>query len=214
MGAVHLTFDNGPHPEVTPRVLDVLDRHGVTATFFVLGRQLAAPGGMDLARRIRDAGHRLGNHSWSHETPLGDDPGPAAVARELTATQDLLDRVWHGPAWFRPFGGGGVLGPHLLSPNAVDWLVARRATCVLWNAVPGDWLDADAWPAKALAQLAENAHTVIVLHDVLPGAMAHLDRFLGEVEAAGHRFTDGLPADCVPIRGGVPGPGLAAFVRG
>ena len=80
--------------------------------------------------------------------------------------------------------------------------------------MPGDWLDADAWPAKARAQLAENAHTIIVLHDVLPGAMAHLDRFLGEVEAAGHRFTAALPADCVPIRDGVPGPGLAAFVRG
>lgn len=213
MGAVHLTFDNGPHPVVTPRVLDVLAEHGVTATFFVLGKELERPGGLELARRIRDAGHRLGNHSWSHETPLGDDPRPDAVDREMEATQRLLDRVWDGPVWFRPFGGGGVLGPHLLSPAAVDWMAARQTTCVLWNAVPGDWLDADRWVEKAHTQLAENDVSVLVLHDILPEAMAHLDRFLTDAKAAGHSFSDPLPDDCVPLRDGVAGPGLAACVR-
>lgn len=213
MARVHLTFDNGPHPVGTPQVLDVLARHGVTATFFVLGRELAAPGGLALARRIRDAGHRLGNHSYTHAVPLGDDPGEEAVQRELTATQALLDGVWEGPRWFRPFGGGGKLGPHLLSPEAVDWLGERRATVVLWNVVPGDWLDAHGWMEVALEQIASTEHAVVVLHDILPEAMEHLDAFLCALEARGDTFGDDFPAEVLPLVEGAPTPGLADCVR-
>ncbi|MCB9763787.1 MAG: polysaccharide deacetylase family protein [Alphaproteobacteria bacterium] len=213
MGRVHLSFDNGPHPEVTPRVLDALRRRGLSATFFVLGRNLDTPWGMELARRIRDEGHRLGNHSYSHAVPLGDDPRPDAVAQELERTQDLLDRVASGPLWFRPFGGGGVLGPHLLSEDSLRWLMARQATCVLWNAVPEDWLDAEGWAARALDQLDAQGHSVLVLHDVLPEAMAHLDAFLGAMLDRGHRVTDALPADCLPVVQGQARPGLEGCVR-
>ncbi|MGH8274280.1 MAG: polysaccharide deacetylase family protein [Gammaproteobacteria bacterium] len=61
---VALTFDDGPDPEVTPRVLDALARHGAHATFFVIGRALAEQ--PELARRIAAEGHTLGNHSWRH----------------------------------------------------------------------------------------------------------------------------------------------------
>jgi len=212
MGRVHLTFDNGPHPEGTPAVLEVLARRGLSASFFVLGKELSTPVGMDLARRIRDEGHRLGNHSFSHETPLGVDPRPDAVEQELDRTQALLDTVWEGPLWFRPFGGGGKLGPHLLSPATVDWLVARKATCVLWSSVPGDWLNADGWPTRALQDADEQEHDVLVLHDILPDAMRHLDAFLGELTDRGHTFTDALPDPCVPIRDGSVSPGIDRFV--
>ena len=119
---VHLTFDNGPHPDVTPAVLDTLDAHGVRASFFVLGKHLATRQGMAMAERTRDRGHRLGNHSYTHETPLGDDPGDEAVQRELAQTHALIEPLMGDERWFRPFGGGGRLGPHLLSPEAVQWL--------------------------------------------------------------------------------------------
>ncbi|MCB9647178.1 MAG: polysaccharide deacetylase family protein [Deltaproteobacteria bacterium] len=212
MSAVHLTFDNGPHPEVTPRVLEVLGRHGVSATFFVLGQHLAEPWGMSLAHQIRDAGHRLGNHSFTHQTPLGEDPRPDAVALELARTQALLDQVWSGPRWFRPFGGGGVLGPHLLSPAAVEWLKTERMTCVLWTSVPGDWLDAAGWVDKALADAEAQPTDVVVLHDVLEEASLHLDRFLDALVARGHTFTAALPPACLPIVDGVTQPGLRSFV--
>lgn len=213
MAQVHLTFDNGPHPVGTPLVLDVLAQRGLTASFFVLGKHLATDEGMDLARRIRDAGHRLGNHSYTHETPLGVDPRPDAVALELGRTQDLLDTVWDGPRWFRPFGGGGKLGPHLLSPSAVSWMAARGSTCVLWNSVPGDWLDADGWVEPALADADRLDLDVLVLHDILPDALRHLDRFLGALVDAGHTFTDALPSDCLPVIDGLPQPGLERFVQ-
>jgi peptidoglycan/xylan/chitin deacetylase (PgdA/CDA1 family) len=212
MAAVHLTFDNGPDPVGTPRVLEVLSRRGVTATFFVLGKHLATPEGRALAGRVRDAGHRLGNHSYSHETPLGEDPRPDAVARELARTQALLDPLWSGPRWFRPFGGGGHLGPHLFSRASVDWLVAEQMTAVLWNAVPGDWRDPDGWVATARAQVAAHPHAVVVLHDVVPDAMRHLDAFLDGLADDGHTLTDALPAAVLPIHDGAVQPSLDGLV--
>lgn len=213
MSRVCLSFDNGPDPVVTPRVLDVLQRHGAEAWFFVLGHKLAEPGGLDLARQIRDAGHRLGNHSYSHETPLGDDPRPDAVELELARTAALLDEVWTGPRCFRPFGGGGKLGPHLLSPETVDYLAAHGYTCVLWNVVPGDWLDAEGWVDRALAEIAEHDHALVVLHDILPEAMGHLERFLGALQARGDTLTTDLPPSCLPIVDGAARVDLAPYTR-
>lgn len=212
MAAVHLSFDNGPHPDGTPRVLDVLAAHGLPATFFVLGRELDTPAGFELARRIRAAGHRLGNHSWSHGTPLGDDPRPDAVELELERTQQLLDRIDDRAPCFRPFGGGGQLGPHLLSPAAVDWIMARKATCVLWNVVPGDWTDPNGWVDVALGALDGLDHALVVLHDAVPEATQHLDDFVRAAKAHGHTFTNAWPDDCVPIRDGEPRPSLERYV--
>ena len=214
MSQIHLTFDNGPHPTGTPLVLDALRRRGLPASFFVLGKHLATAEGAALAREIHDQGHRLGNHSYSHEIPLGDDDRPEAVALELERTQDLLDPIWAGPRWFRPFGGGGHLGHHLLSPASVAWLKAHRVTCALWNVVPGDWLDGDGWPAKATAQIEATPHAVVVLHDILPEAMAHLGGWLDRLTDAGHTFTDEWPAGCLPMRDGQAQPELARYIKG
>jgi peptidoglycan/xylan/chitin deacetylase (PgdA/CDA1 family) len=213
VGRVALSFDNGPHPEVTPRVLDVLAEHAAPAHFFVLGHKLAEPGGLELAQLVRDAGHTLGNHSYSHATPLGDDPRPDAVELELGRTQRLLEQVSPGPRMFRPFGGGGRIGPHLLSPRAVEHLVRERFTCVLWTSVPGDWLDPDGWVDRGLRDADGQEHTLVVLHDFLPEAMKHLSRFLHELAARGHTFTRELPATCLPIVDGEIRGDLSPYVN-
>ncbi|HET7502748.1 MAG TPA: polysaccharide deacetylase family protein [Kofleriaceae bacterium] len=202
MPQVTLSFDNGPDPEVTPRVLDVLRDHGVTAHFFVLGKHLVERWGRRLVERAHDEGHHIGNHSFSHGVPLGNDPRPDAVTQEIAATDALLAAIVPGPRQFRPFGDGGVLGPHLLSRAAVDYLVAHGHSCVLWNSVPRDWIEPDAWPARALAACAAHAHTLVVLHDIPGACLAGLPGFLDAVRAAGHDIVAELPADCVPITGG------------
>ena len=90
MGDVALSFDNGPDPAVTPMVLDVLARRGVKASFFVLGKNLASPERMKLAQRASAEGHRIGNHSYTHRIPLGDDPKTDAVDSEIAKTEQLI----------------------------------------------------------------------------------------------------------------------------
>ena len=212
MGEVALSFDNGPDAAVTPHVLDVLARRGVKASFFVLGKNLATPERMKLAERAAAEGHRIGNHSYTHRIPLGDDPAANAVDSEIAKTEQLIGPLADSPKLFRPFGGGGKIGPHLLSRAAVDHLVANRYTCVLWNCVPEDWIDQDAWVDRAIGDASTRPHTLVVMHDILPRAMSHLDRFIGALIDAGHRVTQEFPAECLPIAGGEIVRDISGFV--
>ncbi len=197
-----LSFDNGPDPTVTPRVLDVLGERGIAAYFFVLGKHLATPAGLALAARARAEGHRIGNHTYTHQTPLGDDPGADAVAREIVETERLIGDLACAPRLFRPFGGGGLIGPHLLSASAARYLEAERYTCVLWNSVPRDWDDPHGWAERALADCRPDAHVLMVLHDIEGACLAALPTFLDRARDQGVAPTLELPADCLPLVGG------------
>jgi peptidoglycan/xylan/chitin deacetylase (PgdA/CDA1 family) len=197
---VTLTFDNGPDPETTPHVLDVLAARDLKATFFVVGEQLAA--GRGPAERAHAEGHWIGNHTWTHRAPFGELDDTRAPHREIERTQELIGPLAHPDRLFRPVGGGGEIGPHLLTPETVELLVAGGYTCALWNAVPGDWKDPDGWVDRALDQCRATGRTLLVLHDLPTGAMAHLERFLDTAAAEGMRFRQDLPEACVPIRRG------------
>src|SRR6478735_8890354 len=85
-----LSFDNGPEPEVTPAVLDILARRNLRATFFVIGEKLAQPARKVLAERAHAEGHWIGNHSYTHSTPLGLRREPDLSEREIGRTQGLI----------------------------------------------------------------------------------------------------------------------------
>jgi peptidoglycan/xylan/chitin deacetylase (PgdA/CDA1 family) len=196
-----LSFDNGPEPEVTPGVLDILARRGINATFFVIGEKIADPARRALAQRASVEGHWIGNHTYSHSIPLGHQPNAALADAEISRTQALLGDLG-ARRLFRPFGGGGRLDESLLRPSVVDHLMKGHYTCVLWNAVPRDWADPDGWVEGALEQCRAQSWTLMVLHDLPTGAMTHLERFLDGAQAAGARFRQEFPPTCVPIRDG------------
>lgn len=212
MSQVTLSFDNGPDAEITGRVLDVLARREIKASFFVLGSRLENLNARKLAERAAAEGHWIGNHSWSHKIPLGEDRRPDAVEIEIAATERSMGALADARRLFRPFGGGGKIGHHLLSPAARDYLIANRHTCVLWNCVPEDWIDQDAWVARALDQCAATPRALVVMHDILPVAMGHLDRFIGSLLDAGHSIVQEYPRECVPIDRGTVTRDLSAFV--
>jgi peptidoglycan/xylan/chitin deacetylase (PgdA/CDA1 family) len=206
---ITLTFDNGPDPEVTPYVLDILRRHDVKSTFFVVGRVLAknrAP-----AERARDEGHWIGNHTWSHSNPFRERGDAAFVADEIDSTQAELGSLAHPDRLFRPYGGGGRLDG-ALNGVAVNHLKRGGYSCILWNCVPGDFRDAQGWPATAHQQIARNDWPLVVLHDVHAEAMTNLDGFIGALKDKGYTFRQNFPASTIAIRNGKPTPVLQTGV--
>ena len=198
-----LSFDNGPEPEITPAVLDVLARSGVKTTFFVIGQKLAGRERRGVAERAPGEGHWIGNHSYSHSLPLGLRSEADIAEREIGRTQDLLGALVHPRKFFRPSGGGN-LDRRLLNPAVAEFLKRGGYTCVLWNAIPRDWDDPDGWVERALAQCRAQPWTLMVLHDLPTGAMRHLGRFLDAVSAEGGRIRQEFPPACTPIVAGIP----------
>lgn len=155
-GEVALTFDDGPDPEVTPRVLEILERSGVHASFFCVGeRARSAP---DLVREIAARGHRVENHSLSHRNDFFF-LGPGALTREVDAAQEILSCLsGRAPNFFR--APAGIRSPLVES-------VLRRAglRLVSWTRRGFDTVSTS--PQRVVARLARGvaAGDILLLHD-------------------------------------------------
>ncbi|NKC00820.1 MAG: serine hydrolase [Pseudomonadales bacterium] len=206
MAEVTLTFDNGPTTDVTPVVLQELAARELNAYFCVVGRQLQrGQEHVDVVRETLAAGHVVVNHSLTHGVALGDDTSGEHAFQEIVEMDRVMGEClgdW-GEKLFRPFGRGGSLGPHVFSQNALSELGALDYSVLLWNNVPRDWEEPVGWVKTALADIAGQSHSVVVLHDLNTGAMKELPRFLDTLLAEGHTFTCELPDECVPMRSGV-----------
>jgi peptidoglycan-N-acetylglucosamine deacetylase len=123
---VALTFDDGPSPAHTKRVLSLLERERAKATFFLIGSELARHA--ELGRRILAAGHELGNHSFSHPRMVGQSL--RQVREEVETTDRLLREAGaQGPIHFRPpFGKKLLVLPYYLGRTG------RKA--ILWDVEP------------------------------------------------------------------------------
>ena len=149
---MYLTFDDGPHPDYTPQMLDVLARYGARATFFVVGSLVEANPGT--TQRILDEGHTLGNHTWNHDAlgGLTREEFDETVGR----TQALLgDR---GSACLRP--------PYAsMDASTRGWAAEHGLTVVTWDTSPKDWLQISAQDiAQHIVDYARDG-VVMLLHD-------------------------------------------------
>jgi peptidoglycan/xylan/chitin deacetylase (PgdA/CDA1 family) len=160
-GEVALTFDDGPDPVVTPKVLDRLAERGARATFFLVGRRAAAC--PELAAEIVRRGHRVENHTWSHPNSFALYPW-RALAREVRRAQEVLARI-------ADEGGGGA-APRLFrapagfrNPLLDPVLAAAGLTLASWTRRGFDTVDrrAERVAARLLAGLAPG--DVLLLHD-------------------------------------------------
>jgi peptidoglycan-N-acetylglucosamine deacetylase len=129
-----LTFDDGPNPAWTPRLLEILASHGVRATFFLVGGFAQAEPA--LVRRIAAAGHPIGNHSWSH--PNLALTSPRRVREELARTSETLEQIAGAPVrFFRPPFGAR-------RPGVLRAARSLGMIPVLWNAMTADWSEPSA----------------------------------------------------------------------
>jgi peptidoglycan-N-acetylglucosamine deacetylase len=175
-GEVSLNFDDGPNPEVTPRVLDLLDSYQARASFFCIGEKAAAfP---DLLREIVRRGHSVENHSQHHRHNFAFF-GFAGLRREVDAAQAAIAGIaGRAPVFFR--APAGFRSP-LLDP-----LLARRGlTYVSWTRRGFDAVAHD--PERVLARLTRGlaAGDILLLHDGVPLVLAVLPRLLEQLAAAG-----------------------------
>jgi len=178
----------------------------------VLGAKLADPARRRLAEHAHADGHWIGNHTMTHGVPLGRIPDAEVVRAEILDAEKVIGELAHPDRLFRPFGGGGELGPHLLSKEAVSVLCEKKMTCVLWNAIPRDWENPQGWVEVALAQCLAQSWTLLVLHDLPTGAMKHLGTFIARIRERGGSFRQDFPPQCVPIRRGAVVAPLAPYV--
>jgi peptidoglycan/xylan/chitin deacetylase (PgdA/CDA1 family) len=199
---VTLTFDNGPTPGITEHVLDVLSGRRIPSAFFVIGEKLVKPGGRDLAARAHSEGHWIANHSLTHSVPLGEKSEEEYARREIEETQNLIGELAHPDKLFRPMGGGGCIGPHLLSLAALQLLQAGKYTCVLWSSVPGDWKDQNGWVDRCISEIAVRDWSVVVIHDVENACLPRLPEFLDRLDSLGAEFRQDFPEDVVITRRG------------
>ncbi len=153
---IALTFDDGPHPRWTPKVLDLLKKYGVRATFFVLGPMCKYY--PSILRREIAEGHEIGCHSWAH--PHYAKLSAAARARDLSLWESVVVPILgHKPTWFRPPYG---------SINAAARAQLRKLgyRVVLWTVDTSDWRKP---PATVIAQRILNGArrdgAIILMHD-------------------------------------------------
>ena len=155
-GEIAVTFDDGPHPEVTPMVLDILDRYGVKASFFCIGENAAAH--PDIVREIVRRGHSIENHSMRHSGFFGFY-GPVALRREIGAAQSVLGGITgRAPRFFR--APMGIRNPML------DPVVARMGLhYISWTRRGFDTVARD--PAVVLKRLLDGltGGDILLLHD-------------------------------------------------
>jgi peptidoglycan/xylan/chitin deacetylase (PgdA/CDA1 family) len=150
--AIYLTFDDGPHPRNTPRILEVLAEYNAKATFFVVGSQ--AQGRGTLLKEMYEAGHALANHSWSHRK-LGNADWET-FAREVDATAQVLGG-YASPCLRPPYGD---VGPQLIA-NAAE--VGYRL--IYWSVDSLDWKSQNAESIANEVLTYARPGAIVLLHD-------------------------------------------------
>ncbi len=182
---VALTFDDGPSPANTQKILDVLAKHHVPATFFMMGRHIEEH--PELARAVAAAGHQIGNHTYSHHHMVWQTLG--FTEREIDRTDALIREIGYDKTTvFRaPYGEKFLILPYAL------W--KRGKTDVTWDAGGNDWatqnveellIPATTWPTPG---------SIILFHDgneeadpERPGTIEAVEKTIEIMQAQGYTF--------------------------
>lgn len=170
-GHVALTFDDGPHPEWTPRVLDVLAEHDVKATFFVVGWRVEQH--PEIVRRMIDEGHSVQNHTWSH--PWLTHHSDATVVDQLVRTSEIIETVTgRTPHCVRPpFGATSTRVRGIFADLGLHQM--------MWERDPQEWRGSAGYLVRFLVKHTRSGE-VVLIHDTsgpvvitaLPGIIAGL----------------------------------------
>jgi peptidoglycan-N-acetylglucosamine deacetylase len=172
--AISLTFDDGPHPEFTPQLLDNLATADIRGTFFIVGEK--AEQHPDIVKRIADEGHEIGNHTWTHSEPR--QTSTKKFRDEIVRTNELIFELTGATCRVTRSPKGE------LSPGKILALLKLRQTIVLWNQDPKDyrmesWSDMETWcrnftPEHGDIVLMHDNHRFAVTAAALAGSLPNM----------------------------------------
>jgi len=178
MKSFYLTFDGAPNPPGTDNILEVLATHEVMATFFMEGHRLE--GSAECAVRVLEAGHDVGNHTFSHQE-FKDMP-LESVLKDLEQADDVLyEKLGIRPRYCRPPFG-------TLTAEAESAILDLGYTIVLWSYSNRDWEtpDADVLAERILNGLRDEA--IIVMHDRVTWVPETLEIIIPAIRSQGYEF--------------------------
>jgi len=174
--SIALTFDDGPLPGYTERVLDILKAHNVQAAFFCIGHRVTSH--PDLVARIHADGHVLGNHSYWHGK-LFDLQTPAAIRAELEHTNAALhDIIRKRPRFFRPPYG-------VTNPMVAAAVRKLNYTTIGWSLRSFDSVSRDSGELMGKVSDQLQAGDIVLFHDYSEAMITMLPKFLKHVVNAG-----------------------------
>ncbi len=179
-GEVLLTFDDGPDAQITPRVLDVLKRHGVHAIFFCTGQK--AENQPDIVKRIVAEGHTVGNHTYRHNMAYTVE-SKGEILDELRQCHLALQRLGIETTIFRP--------PLGVTNDAIAYAVKEMNYKVIgWSIRSLDTSKRSRDQVFARVQKRLRSGSIVLLHDRMPEADALAERIINEVKRRGLRFAE------------------------
>ncbi len=174
-----MTFDDGPHPQNTPRLLDMLKQRNIKATFFLVGECVAQY--PQIVKRIVAEGHEIGNHSWSH--PQLSKMTDAAVKDQLQKTHDAI------------VSACGVV-PKLMRPPYGAFTQRQQRWCngewgykiILWDVDPLDWKVRNSEHVESEILKQTVAGSIILSHDIHKTTVDAMPATLDALAAKGYKF--------------------------
>ena len=150
---VALTFDDGPDPHITPKILDILEEYSITAAFFAIGENVQKY--PEVVKRIVNSGHQLANHSWSHQRPTSI--AASDLMDDVKKTQKILEEQYTCTRLFRPPYG-------LVTPEQMQQLTLHGYKAVIWSVDSMDWYTTTALEIQKCVLDKVHPGAIILMH--------------------------------------------------
>jgi peptidoglycan/xylan/chitin deacetylase (PgdA/CDA1 family) len=175
---VALTFDDGPHGTLTPRLLDILHQTKTPATFYVVGRMIQQS--PDILQRMAREGHEIGNHTWSH--PDLRKLSPDKIKSELKKTDEAIYKATGMRSYsMRPPYGA-------ISRRVLDSIPPENTPVVMWTVDPQDWKKPGSDVIVKRITEACRPGAILLLHDIHEGTIGAVEEIIGRLREQGYRF--------------------------
>jgi len=176
---IAMTFDDGPSPETTPRLLEILKQRNIKATFFMIGQNAQA--NPAIVQRILAEGHEIGNHSWTHPqlSKLSDD----RVTEEITKTQAAIKNACgYTPVLLRPPYGA-------ITTRQKEWIEKQFGlSVIIWSVDPFDWKRPGASVIEQRILAGARSGAIILSHDIHKQTVDAMPATLDALAAKGFKF--------------------------